>query len=204
KSTFVFEPQVERIGMIMFRIIELVGLLAPVAAGILLIRYRRRSRTAFGWGITGCVLAALASGIGVVGERASVVLGLGSGAGVDGMLEQMGTWAWVRFLLLVVGVALLVVAALVHRREGHRPTGWIVGGVVLAAVGVGVRALAAPDTDREWLTVMVELGMETVEAALLGLGVFLLAVAAMANRAGPDAGPGWQHGICTRDRKSVV
>src|SRR5690625_3907665 len=130
--------------MIMFRIIELLGLLAPVAAGILLIRYRQRSRTAFGWGITGCVLAALASGIGVVGERASVVLGLGSGAGVDGMLEQMGTWAWVRFLLLVVGVALLVVAALVHRREGHRPTGWIVGGVVLAAVGVGVRALAAP------------------------------------------------------------
>lgn len=175
--------------MIMFRIIELLGLLAPVAAGILLIRYRQRSRTAFGWGITGCVLAALASGIGVVGERASVVLGLGSGAGVDGMLEQMGTWAWVRFLLLVVGVALLVVAALVHRREGHRPTGWIVGGVVLAAVGVGVRALAAPDIDREWLTVMVELGMETVEAALLGLGVFLLAVAAMANRAGPDTHP---------------
>src|SRR5690625_5876605 len=123
--------------MIMFRIIELLGLLAPVAAGILLIRYRQRSRTAFGWGITGCVLAALASGIGVVGERASVVLGLGSGAGVDGMLEQMGTWAWVRFLLLVVGVEILVVVALVDRRDGHRTTGRIIGGVLLEAMDDG-------------------------------------------------------------------
>ena len=154
-----------------------------------MIRYRGRSRAAFRWGIVGCSLALLAAGIGVVAERASFALGLGSGAGMDGVLEQMDTWAWVRFLLLVAGVALLVVAALVDRPEGHGPTGWILSGTVLAAISVVVRTLGAPVTDREWLTVMIELGMEAVEAALLGLGVLLLAVAATAHRAGVDSHP---------------
>ena len=173
----------------MLRIIELLGLLAPIVAGALLLRYRRRSRAAFAWGITGCVLAAVASGVGLVGTRASLATTLGSGGGMNGVLDQMGAWAWLRFLFLVAAVAVLVIAALVDRPDGHRPTGWILGGVVLAVLAVAVRAVEVPATDREWLGIMIELLMEAVEAALLGLGVLLLAVAAVANRASADSRP---------------
>ncbi|WP_147918255.1 hypothetical protein [Ruania zhangjianzhongii] len=173
----------------MLRIIELLGLLAPVAAGVLLVRYRRRSRAAFGWGIAGCVVAALASGIGVIGERASLATALGSGGGMAGVLEQMGSWAWLRFLFLVVAVALLVVAALVDRPDRSRPMGWILGGLVFGVLGVVTRAVDIPIEGHEGLTVVVELLMEAVEAALLGLGVLLLAVAAVAHRAPADSQP---------------
>lgn len=173
----------------MLRIIELLGLLAPIGAVVLLVHYRRRSRAAFGWGIAGCLLAALASGIGVIGHQASVATGLSSGAGVDGVLDQMGTWAWARFLILVLATGLLVVAALVDRPHRNRPMGWILGGLALGVLGVLTRVLDLPIEGHEGLTVVVEILLEAVEAALLGLAVLALAVAAVANRSGTDSRP---------------
>ncbi len=166
----------------MLRILELLALLAPLLSGALLVRYRRRSRAAFAWGMLGCALAALASGVSLVSVRTSVLTGYRSGGGLAEVLEQLDRWAWLRFGLLLAAAGLLVVAALVDRDGAPRPLGWIAAGLLSGLLGVVVRGAPVPVTDHESLRVVLVTAKETVEAALLGVAVLLLAVAAVAHR----------------------
>ena len=166
----------------MFRVLELLALLAPVLAGALLLRYRRRSRSAFTWGMLGCVLAALASGVSMVAVRTSVMSSYRTGGDATDVLAQLGSWAGLRFALLVLAAVLLVVAAVVDRGGGPRPVGWIAGGLLAGLLGVAVRGVEVPVTDHEGLGVVLEMMKETLEAGMLGIAVLLLAVATVAHR----------------------
>lgn len=171
----------------MIRVLELLALLAPLAAAALLIRYRDRSRQAFVWGIAGCVLGVAASALGLVSSRASVVGALVADEGTSGILERIDTWALVRFVLLLVACALLVIAAVVDRGDRRAPGGWLLAGLVLVAGSIALHgADPALRFDHERLGRILVFVLEAVEVGLLGGGVLVLAVAAVARRPAAD------------------
>ncbi len=89
----------------MFRIVELLGLCAPLVGAAIAVYYRRRLGGAFGTAIIAAIIAAIASIVGVVTGR---VMWFGSG-GAEGITHRMELGAGVRNLLLVVAWALLLV-----------------------------------------------------------------------------------------------
>lgn len=173
----------------MFRVLELLGLLAPLAGAVLLLRYRRRSRPAVAWGMVACALGLLASGLGAIGLRASVLSAYRAGTGVEGVLEALGSWTALRLGLLALAGAVLVVAALVDRRTAP-PLGWIAGGLVILVTGLGVHLLE-PDmgAGHERLSRIVDVLVEMLQAGLLGIGFLVLCVAAIADRPSEDGRP---------------
>ncbi|AHH21519.1 hypothetical protein NONO_c67520 [Nocardia nova SH22a] len=88
----------------MFRIIELLGLCAPLAGAAIAVYYRRRLGGSFGVAMIAAVVAAVASIVGVVTGK---VMWFGSG-GAEGITHRMELGAGVRNLLLVVAWALLL------------------------------------------------------------------------------------------------
>lgn len=172
----------------MFRIIEILGVVAPLAALVLLIVYRRAIPSpSLALGVIGCVLAALNVLIGFVGKRI-VWFGSLDGRGLEGVLGWLGTVAGLRLGLLIVAVVLLVIAAF-HGRSG--PAGvlpWVLGAVVPLLVG-SLTPLAVGQVEHEllargveWLAVMATLFGEAVQFAALGLGILALAIAITAGR----------------------
>ncbi len=177
----------------MLHIIEVLGLLAPVAALALLVHYRDRSRPAFAWGLAGGLLGLLGSAAGLVATRASIAGALTAGGGLAESVALLGTWGMVRLGLLLAAVATLVVAALVDRARRRRPLGWVVGGVLLAVLGLVLGGVEPEVPGHEGVTMLLELLLEAVQAALVGVAVLLLAVAAVAHRdPGGGAGGGGQ------------
>ncbi len=170
----------------MLRLLELAGLLAPVIGAVVLIVYRRRSRAAFAWGLAACLIAVVASGLGVIAPRLSVLSAVLADSGVEGVLTRMDAWAALQFGLLLVACALLIVAARVDREHGT-PLGWVIGGVALVAVGV-VASLVHLDlgSAHERLTTIVAVLIGAVQLAAVGLGFLALCVAAVAHRPGDD------------------
>ncbi len=90
----------------MFRIVELVGLCAPLLGAAITVYYRRRLGRAFGAALLAAIVAAIASVVGLVTGR---LMWFGSG-GAEGITHRMEIGAGVRNLLLVVAWALLLVA----------------------------------------------------------------------------------------------
>lgn len=171
----------------MFRVLEIVGLLAPIGGAILLLLYRRRSQSAFGWGITACVLGIAASAIGFFGTRISILSAFKGDEGVEGVIERLGAWTLIRFCLLLVAGVLLVVASLVDRRSVVKPVGWILGGLLLLGTGAAIHFIAVDlGNDHERLTVIVGMLIEIAQVTLLGVGFLVLCIAAIANREGSD------------------
>lgn len=197
----------------MIRIIELVGLLAPIGALVVLLRYRTRSPTAFRWGVAGCAAGIAATVLGVLGMRWSLRQTVINGGGAEDLLAQLSVWSLARFALLLLAAALLIVAALVDRggsgreasgrgasgrggsgRDGaadagpaRRPKGWIAGGVILMALSLLLKAIPVElGADHEGLTMIVDLLKEVLEVGFLGAGILLLSVAAVAHRSGDD------------------
>lgn len=170
----------------MVRVLELIALLAPIAGAIVLIRYRKRSRPAFVCGIFACVMGLVASGIGLFGQRFSIVSAFTAGDGAAGVMERLDSLTLIRFGLLVAAGALLVVAALIDRR-GAKPVGWISGGLLLLGAGIGLHFLSIDMGEgHERLMMIVGVLVEVAQAALLGAGFLVLCVAAVAHRAGND------------------
>lgn len=179
----------------MFRILELVGLLAPVAGIVLLVVYRRGA-TGAGWGVVGCVLALVASGIGIADTRLAAVGSLG-GASFG---EQLSGWTVGRFVVLALAVALLLIGAAAGRRPTVRNsprgaaapagppanrtvTALMIVGVALSAIGIVVQFVPIDlGVDHAGLTEVIGLLMETVEFALIGAGVFALCLAIVTDR----------------------
>lgn len=186
----------------MFRILELVGLLAPVAGIVLLVVYRRGAAVGARVGIVGCVVALLASGIGIADTRLAVVGSLGEAS----FGEQLSGWTVGRFVLLALAVALLLLGASAgRRRTAHNSTRDVgsagptasrtvttlmITGVALAAIGIVVQFVPIDlGVDHERLTKIIGLLMETVEFALLGAGVFALCLAIVTDRPRSDSLP---------------
>jgi len=168
------------------RIVELLGLLAPVAGGILLFLYRRRSMLAFTWGVVACVLGLIASGMGLIGVRFSIVSAYRSDSGVDGVLEMLDVWILLRFGLLFVAGLVLVIAAIVDR-ESKPPISWITVGLAVMVSGLGAHFIE-PDlgAGHERLGRILAVFIEIIQHGLLGVGFLILCVAAMANRPDDD------------------
>lgn len=170
----------------MFRVLEIVGLLAPIGGTILLFLYRKRSRSAFVWGITACVLGIIASGVGFFGTRISVASAFRADAGVEGVIERLDSWTLIRFCLLLVASVLLVVAALVDRRSA-KPVAWLFAGLFLMSAGAGMHFISADlGGAHERLTVIVGMLIEIAQIGLLAGGFLVLCIAAIAYREGSD------------------
>lgn len=170
----------------MFRILEIVGLLAPVVGSVLIVRYRRRSRIAFAWAAIACAAALAASAIGVFSGRVSVAAAIVADEGIGGVLERMDGWALARFVLLLVAGGLLVVAALADRRE-RRPSGWIAAGILALLAGIALHLVVLDaGADRPRLTAILGVLLEIAQTGLLGVGFLLLCVAAIAHRPSDD------------------
>ena len=98
----------------MFRVIEVLGLAAPLLGAAMVLYYRRRLGRAFGPAAFASVLAVLGSLTGLITGKA---MWFGSG-GTEAVTHRMEFGAGVRNLLLVAAWALLVIAAL--RRPARR------------------------------------------------------------------------------------
>lgn len=102
----------------MFRVLDLLGLLAPVAGAGLAVFYRRRLGGAFPFALLASVFALIASGIAIVADR---VRWLGGGA--EGIVERMEVGAGLRNLFLIAAWVLLLVAIARSRAAGVREAG---------------------------------------------------------------------------------
>lgn len=170
----------------MFRVLEVVGLLAPLGGGVLLYLYRKRSRRAFTWGTVACVLGIAASGIGFFGTRISITSAFMGSEGIEGVLARLDMWALIRFGLLVAAGVLLVVAALADRQR-DRPVSWIVTGFILMGGGAGMHFVSLDmGSEHERLSAIVGMVIEIAQAGLLGAGFLVLCIAAIAHRPGTD------------------
>lgn len=99
----------------MFRVLELLGLLAPVVGAGLAVYYRRRLGGALPYALAAAVLALIASGIAMVADRVRWF-----GGNAEGIVERMELGAGVRNLFLLGAWALLLVAIARHRGAGAR------------------------------------------------------------------------------------
>ncbi|GAA1485372.1 hypothetical protein [Brachybacterium fresconis] len=172
----------------MFRIIEILGVVAPLAALVLLVAYRRAiPSTSLALGVIGCVLAALNVLVGFVGKRV-VWFGSLDGGGLEGALGWLGTVAALRLGLLVLAVALLVIAAFHGRSASDRVLPWVLGAAVPLLVGL-ITPLLVGEVEHELLArdhgglaVMATLLGEAVQFAALGLGILALSVGVTTGR----------------------
>ncbi|MCF2586473.1 hypothetical protein [Brevibacterium sp. UCMA 11752] len=186
----------------MFRILELVGLLAPAAGVVLLVIYRRRATVGAGWGIAGCVVALLASGVGIADTRLAAIGSLGGAT----FVEQLHGWTLGRFGLLTLAVALLLIGAAAGRKQtahstshgvgSARPTAsrtvtmLVITGLALSTIGIVMQFVPIDlGNDHEGLTEIIGLLMETVEFALIGAGVLALSFAIVTDRPRSDSLP---------------
>ncbi|WP_280256684.1 hypothetical protein [Nocardia wallacei] len=97
----------------MLRVVELVGLCAPLVGAGLVLYYRRRMGAAFGYALSAAVVAACGSVVGVVTGRAMWF----GGGGAEGITERMEFGGGVRNLLLAAAWGLLLIA--VSRRPSR-------------------------------------------------------------------------------------
>ncbi|MVU76978.1 hypothetical protein GPX89_06925 [Nocardia sp. ET3-3] len=102
----------------MFRVFELLGLLAPAAGAALAVYYRRRLGGAFPYAVAAAVIALGGSAVALISER---TLWLGGDA--EGMSEHLEVGAALRNLLLIVAWVLLLVAIARHRRTADSEAG---------------------------------------------------------------------------------
>lgn len=188
----------------MFRIIEILGIVAPLAALVLLVVHRRAiPSTSLVLGVIGCVLAALNVLVGFVGKRV-VWFGSLDGGGLEGMLGWLGTVAALRLGLLVLAVVLLVIAAFHGRSAPGRVLPWVLGAAVPLLVGL-ITPLLVGEVEHELLArdhgglaVMATLLGEAVQFAALGLGILALSVGVTTGRRGASA-PERDSAVLVRD-----
>lgn len=167
------------------KIVELLGLLAPVVGAVVLILYRRRAPGPVAIGLAGCVAAGAASVVGLVGSRA-IFFG---GGGVEGMAHRVEDWGLLRLSLVAVGLVLLIVAGCVGP---HASRGWVPllsSGAVAVIASTALRLVPSEIEGERGLSLLLALGLETVQFGILGLGVLVLCVAVVSSRPVHDERP---------------
>lgn len=167
------------------KVVELLGLLAPVVGAVILILYRRRAPGPVAIGLVGCVAAGAASVVGLVGSRA-IFFG---GGGVEGMTHRVEDWGLLRLSLLAIGLVLLIVAGCMGR---HVSRGWVpllAAGAVAVIVSTALRLVPSEIEGESGLSLLLAMGLETVQFGILGLGVLVLCVAVVSSRPVRDERP---------------
>ncbi|WGW10625.1 hypothetical protein LWF01_10795 [Saxibacter everestensis] len=169
----------------MFRILEAVGMLAPIGGIVVMVMYWRRAKSSLAWGVAGAVVALIASAVGFLGPRLSL-LG-GGGTSGEALLGNMQSWALLRVALLALSVILLVIGTCAGRKGARTPLGWLMTGIPLVAVGLALSFIHVDlGASNEGLSEILGLLLETAQFALLGLGVLLLCLAVVSGRSTAD------------------
>ncbi|UJP09810.1 hypothetical protein L2X99_15725 [Microbacterium sp. KUDC0406] len=166
----------------MSKLIELVGMLAPFAALVLLFLHRRRAAGPAWLGMIGAALAGCGSVAELIGSRVSWI-------GVSDMtegLERLEGASLVRFALVVAGILLLLVAALIGGGRTVPRIPLAIGGVVAAAVGGAMRFVHLDLGDGGFARFVAITAVDLAQFGLLGFGVLLLGIAVISGR---DDGP---------------
>lgn len=176
----------------MLRIIELVGLIAPLAALAVIIVYRHGVPKRATWlAVIGCLFTGASVAVSFIGEH-TIILGAMHGGDIEGIRELAGLITLIRFVVLLLGVLGLAVAAVSNRRDSRSPIGWLTGGIGLVLVGVIVGVVisavenATGHSGDEGIAVVVTILGEAVEFAALGLGTLALSIAVVTRRSGAD------------------
>lgn len=170
----------------MLKLMEILGMLGPVAGSVLLLIHRRRAPSAAFLGIIGAVFTLAASTAGLVGERVAFF----GGGGTAAIFERMEQWSTLRLILLLAGVALLTAASFIGPREGRRTRGIFVAvGWLAAAAGVGLPLLDVDiHAEHEFVNVLIPLILEAAQFAFLGIAALVLSIGVVTRRT-PDGGP---------------
>lgn len=168
----------------MLKLMEIIGMLAPVAGIVVLFWYRRRAPRAVLLGILGALFAAAGSVVAFIGGRVAYF----GGGGLAGIFERVEHWALVRLVLLLAGVTLLSIVAFIGPHEGRRTRGALVAvGVAAAAIGTALGAVTVDiHAEHEFVNFLIPMLVETAQFALLGAGVFILSVAVVSRRPSGD------------------
>lgn len=168
----------------MLKLMEIVGMLAPVAGIVVLFWYRRRAPRAVVLGILGALFAVAASAVEFIGGRAAYF----GGGGLEDIYERVEQWSLLRLALLLAGVVLLTIAALVGAAEGRRTRGALVAvGVTAAAIGTALGAVTVDiHAEHEFVNFLIPMVVEAAQFALLGAGVFVLSIAVVSRRPSDD------------------
>lgn len=171
----------------MVRVLEVVGLLAPLIGVVVLVCYRRRIGVALPWGVLGCLCAVAGSAVSLIGPRAALLAAVLTDGGLADILDGLTNWVLIRVSLLLVSVALLLVAATRGPRDRGTPVEWMLPGLALTALGAALHFvhldLGAGHENLNWIA---DLLVETVQFGLLGLGVLALCGAVVARRDSDD------------------
>ena len=163
----------------MSKIIELLGMLAPFIGLVLLWRHRRRAPLPAALGMVGAALAGIGSVAAFLGEK-TIWFDLSD---ADRTIESLEGWALVRFALVGSGLVLLLLAALLGRGRPVPRYPLAAGGLVATGLGTAMRFVHLDlEGVHGFLRVAVVMALDTVQFGLLGLGVLLLAVAAVSGR----------------------
>lgn len=167
----------------MLRVLEVVGLLAPLVGVVALVMYRRRLGVALGWGIAGCLCALAGSAVSLIGPRVALLSAVTGDGGMADLLERLGGWVLARFALLLASVVLLLIASVSGSRRRGLPVEWLLPGLLLVGLGVAMH-FVHPDVSPEHqrLGVIIDLLLEAVQFGLLGLGILGLCGAVVARR----------------------
>lgn len=166
----------------MSKLIELVGMLAPFAALVLLFLHRRRAPGPAWLGMTGAALAGCGSVAELIGSRASWI----GASDLEEGLERLEGASLVRFALVAGGILLLLVAALIGEGRAVPRIPLAIGGVVAAALGCAMRFVHLDLGDDGFARFVAATAVDIAQFGLLGLGVLLLGVAVISGR---DDGP---------------
>jgi len=169
----------------MVKVVELLGLLAPVVGAVILILYRRRAPGAVAVGLVGCVAAGAASVAGLVGSRA-IFFG---GGGVEGMTHRVEGWGILRLSLVAVGLVLLIVAGCMGRHVSRAWVPLLASGAVAVVVSTALRLVPSEIVGERGLSLLLAMVLETVQFGILGLGVLVLSVAVVSSRPVHDERP---------------
>jgi len=172
----------------MLRVLSLLGLLSPVLGAVVLMVFRRRAPGPAALGLIACVLALLASGVGLVAERTAFL-----GGDLEGMTRHVETTGLVRLLLMGLAVLILLGAAAMGR---HVSSTWYAAagaGLVLCLAGAATPLLSVDlGTEHEGLTLLAAMLVEAVRFALIGAGTLLLCLGVVSSRPaakGPEEEP---------------
>ncbi|MFE6996757.1 hypothetical protein ACFVAE_12415 [Microbacterium sp. NPDC057659] len=166
----------------MSKLIELVGMLAPFAALVLLFLHRRRAPGPAWLGMAGAALAGCGSVAELIGSRVSW---LGVSDMAEG-IERLESASLVRFALITGGIVLLAIAALVGEGRPVPRIPLAIGGIAAAVLGGAMRFVHLDAGDGGFAKFVVTTTVDLVQFGLLGLGVLLLGIAVISGR---DDGP---------------
>ncbi len=167
----------------MFKVIGLVGTLAPVVVLVFLFVHRRRAPLPAGLGMIGAALA----GVGSLAEFVSSRTVWFGDDGAEDMVQRIEAWDLLRFGVVVGGLVLLVVAALIGPGRTVPRIPLAVGGMIVAALGCAMRFVHPDLADADGtVRVLATMAIGTVQYGLLGLGILLVGIAVVSGR---DAGP---------------